>query len=127
MNASLSDFSPIRYTGDRHFYNNGFRQVWLANGARHAAVINAARAGDFDAVLSHVRAMGGVRGGVGIARSIIKMAQKLTGDVPAYRIERDVAGRMMVYTPLVSWRWAGNHQVGHIQWRPMFGNEGFQN
>ncbi len=58
-------------------WNNGFRRLWLANGKRDAAIINAARRGDLETVLARVKEMGGVRGGLGIARSIIKAAQKL--------------------------------------------------
>lgn len=115
---------PIRYTGVRHTWNNGFRRRWLANGARHASVINAARQGDLETVLSVVKDMGGVRAPLGIARSIIKAAQKLPTDVPGHRIERSGRG-MMVFTPAVSWRWKNNRQVGVIEWVPMFGTRGF--
>lgn len=112
---------PIRYTGARHMWNNGFRRRWLANGEREASVINAARRGDINAVLARVDKMGGVRARMGITRTLINAAQRLTADVPAYRVERRDDGAIMVYTPQITWDWRKNKQVGQIEWLPMFG------
>lgn len=118
---TIFNAEPVHYTSrERWSWNNGFRRRWLALGAQQAAVINAARRGDFETVMEHVRSMGGVRGGVGIARSLIAAAARLAGDVPAYRIE-ERSGHRMVYTPHVSWVFKSGRQVGVIEWVPMFG------
>lgn len=119
--SNLADFSPVRYTGARHAWNNGFRRLWLANGKRDAAIINAARRGDLETVLARVKEMGGVRGGLGIARSIIKAAQKLSDDVAGHKIVRYDNGQIMVCTPHLSWKFRSGRQVGVIEWMPLFG------
>ena len=111
----------IRYTGDRHAWNNGFRRLWLAMGARDAAVINAARRGDLETVLARVDKMGGVRARIGIARSIIKAAQKLTSDVPDHSIEQYPDGTRMVSAPSLTWVFKNGRQVGKIEQIPLWG------
>lgn len=113
-----------RYTGDRYTWNNGFRSRWLAVGQQHADVINAARRGDLDAVLAHVKELGGVRGGVGIARSLIREAQSLPEDVPGHKATRSEDGGIMVYIPRAGWEFRGRRQIGVITWTPMFGTRG---
>lgn len=111
----------IHYRGARHTWNNGFRRRWLANGARDAAVINAARRGDMQAVLARVDQMGGATARLSIARSIIKAAAKLESDVAGHIVERREDGSRMVMIPHLSWRFAGRRQVGVIEYLPMFG------
>jgi hypothetical protein len=117
---------PVRYHGrDRQFWNNGFRRRWLAQGARNAQIINAARRGDLDTVLAYVATMAGASAQRTIAKSIVKAAQRLPADVPGHRILRDDHG-MMVFTPHVTWQFkysrrGESRQVGVIEWWPMFG------
>jgi hypothetical protein len=112
---------PVRYTDrERHSFNNGFRRRWLANGKREADLINAARAGDTDALLARAETMGGLTQKRGWAKSALKAAAKLAADVPAYRIE-NVRGYRMVFTPRFSWTFKGNRQVAAIEWVPMYG------
>lgn len=117
---AITPGEPIRYTGERHTWNNGFRRRWLDLGKRDAEVINAARRGDLQTVLARVRTMGGVRGGIGIARSIIQQAQRLEADVPAHRIVRREDGERTVCVPHLSWAFAGRRQVGTIEWQPIW-------
>lgn len=110
---------PMRYSGARHTWNNGFRRRWLANGARDAAVINAARRGDLDAVLARVDEMGGVRARIGIARSIIAAAAKLKADVSDYTIER-LGEERVVTIPHLSWTFRNGRQIGVIEQFPLW-------
>lgn len=116
--TTILEGEPVRYYGDRHSWNNGFRRRWFANGATDAAIINAARVGDLDTVLAHVRQMGGVTGGIGIAKSIIKAARKLTDDVPEHKIVRK-NGRVTVCIAHIGWKFSGDRQVGIIEWLPV--------
>lgn len=100
--------------------NNGYRAVWLKNGAEHAAAINAARRGDIEAVVDHGKERGGLTQLRGWAKSAIKQAAKISADVPAYRIET-THGEKTVFIPNLSWTYRGNKQVAHIWWMPMFG------
>ncbi len=120
--TQLSDFSPIRYTGARHTWNNGFRQMWISNGRRNADTINAARRGNLNTVLAHVATMGGGRGGIGIAKSLIKTAQKLDADVPGYKIVTSDCGQRMLCIAHVTWGFSkAGRQIGKIEWLPIFG------
>lgn len=110
---------PVRYPEYRRWtMNNGFRQQWLNVGERNAAAINAARRGDKAAVAEHIATLGGVHQPKTLLRSALKVAAKLTGDVPGYKI---VDGT--VVTPHLTWRWSGRRQAAVIEWRPMWGGK----
>lgn len=118
---TIFENEPVHYTGERHLWNNGFRRRWLANGEENAAVINAARRGDLDAVIARVQKMGGVgRGALGVARSIIRAAQKLDGDVPGHKVVHCENGVSLVCTPYLGWCWQGRRRVGVIEWEALW-------
>ena len=126
MNA-IFEGEKIHYSDrSRWFWNNGFRRRYLSNSAKCARVVNAARRGDLETVLAHVRTLGGVTAPMSIARSIIAQAKKMPADVPDYRITR-ANGRIMVWAMSVIWRsrylnYSGSRsvQVGKIEWVLMF-------
>lgn len=120
INPAQAD-APRRY-GDRYpdLSNNGYRALWLKNGAKHAAAINAARRGDIETVMDHGKERGGLTQPRGWAKSAIKQATKISADVPAYKIET-VSGKRIVFTPHLSWIYRGNKQIAEIWWMPMFG------
>jgi hypothetical protein len=107
---------PIRYQDkSRWLHNNGFRRRWLANGAVNAAVINAARRGDVNAVLAFVDTLGGVSQRKGLARSIIKDARALPEDARGHWVQQSVGRCKLVMVPHVSWRWKGGKQIADIR------------
>jgi len=109
---------PVRYTDRARWgWNNGFRRRWLANGARHAAVINAARRGDVEALRAHAATLGGLTQVGGWIKSAVALAAKLPADVPAYRV---VDGR--VCTPTLTWEFSGRsrRQVARLEGLPMW-------
>ena len=111
---------PVRYAAgtDRWASNNGFRRRWLANGDRHAALINAARRGDINSVMA-VGHCHGMRVTLTWARSLIKLARALPCDARAYEIiHRDEEAT--VYVPSVSWRYSGEKRVATIERVPMW-------
>lgn len=112
---------PVRYADtERHSFNNGFRRRWLANGAKEAALINAARRGDECELAARADTLGGLSQKRGWIKSALKAAAKLPATVPAYRIE-NTRGYRMVFTPRLTWTFKGNRQVAVIEWMPMFG------
>lgn len=115
---SIFPGEPLRYLGTaRHGYNNGFRRRWLANGAHHAAAINAARGGAVDALQAFAEtSLGGLVQPKGWVKSAVATARKLPDDIPAYRIVDYI-----VCIPMLSWRYSGARQVAVIEWWPMFG------
>lgn len=114
--ADIFTAEPVRYTDRaRWFWNNGFRRRWLANGRRHAAVINAARRGDAEAVRRHAATLGGLSQPGTFTRTALRLAARLPADLPAYRIE----GRR-VCTPNLTWEFRGDRQTAKIEWLPLW-------
>ena len=111
---------PVRYAAgtDRWASNNGFRRRWLANGERHAALINAARRGDIHSLLA-VGHWHGMPVTLTWARSLIKIARALASDARAYEVIRR-GGEATVYVPSVSWRYSGRNRVATIERTPMW-------
>ena len=115
----------IRYPDRARWgWNNGFRLRWLENGKNHARIINAARAGNIEALLDYAKEVGGVTQPKTFARSALRAAAKLKGDIPSYRIvsHKRQTGNIenLVCIPYLSWTYRGNRQVAKIEWVPMW-------
>lgn len=120
MDREIFAGEPIRYPeASRRGSNNGFRRRWLTNGERHAAAVNAARRGDTSAALAVV--IGAAEQPKTFAKALLKLANALPGDVPAYRIS---SGKL--YVPSLQWgyhRGFRSPRTAELHWLPCGGIE----
>lgn len=120
MDREIFAGEPIRYPEvSRRGSNNGFRRRWLANGARHAAAVNAARRGDTSAALAVVIGADGQP--KTFAKALLKLAKKLPADIPPYRVDE---GKLWI--PSLEWGFRnGFHKPRtlRLHWLPCWGIE----
>ena len=86
---------------------------------RHAAAINAARRGDFEAVQAYADTLGGLTQKQSWVRAAMAAARKLESDIPAYRIRMD-GGRRFVEIPDLGWHYRAGRQTAYIRWIPLW-------
>ena len=120
--------NPIQISSDKAHYpnqlNNGYRAEWLQHGVINARIINAAIAGDKDALIDYAKHLAGLTQPKTWATSAIKKARSFK-QVPDYKVCRYSNGGKMVFRPELSWRYSGNKQVARIEWMPLFGTSCF--